>query len=73
MAYKNSLREEAIVRWLWAGILLVALMVAAGGITRLTGSGLSMLCGTISFTGEVNKSTTLSVQLPAQKPALDLD
>jgi heme a synthase len=28
--------------WLWSGVFLVTLMVAVGGITRLTGSGLSI-------------------------------
>jgi heme a synthase len=29
--------------WLWSGIILIVLMVAIGGITRLTGSGLSIV------------------------------
>ncbi|AHM62696.1 cytochrome oxidase assembly [Flammeovirgaceae bacterium 311] len=29
--------------WLWLGIILVSMMVLIGGITRLTGSGLSMV------------------------------
>lgn len=29
--------------WLWTGLVLIALMVIIGGITRLTGSGLSMV------------------------------
>lgn len=33
---------RAVAYWLWAGAGLVLLMVAIGGITRLTGSGLSM-------------------------------
>lgn len=36
-------KEGYIRRWLWLGILLVAGMVLIGGITRLTGSGLSMV------------------------------
>lgn len=35
--------QVIIIQWLWAGILLVTLMVVVGGITRLTGSGLSMV------------------------------
>lgn len=35
--------RTAIVIWLWSGIVLVVLMVAVGGATRLTGSGLSMV------------------------------
>lgn len=31
-----------IYRWLWLGIVLVLMLVAVGGITRLTDSGLSM-------------------------------
>ncbi|MEP2670230.1 MAG: COX15/CtaA family protein [Cyclobacteriaceae bacterium] len=29
--------------WLWVGILLIVLMIVVGGITRLTGSGLSIV------------------------------
>jgi heme a synthase len=29
--------------WLWAGIVLIAMMVIIGGVTRLTGSGLSIV------------------------------
>lgn len=36
--YKKFLRT-----WLWSGIILVIFMVAVGGITRLTGSGLSIV------------------------------
>lgn len=32
-----------VTRWLWAGFILVLAMVVIGGITRLTGSGLSMV------------------------------
>jgi heme a synthase len=32
-----------ISTWLWSGIVLVSLMVLIGGITRLTGSGLSIV------------------------------
>lgn len=35
--------KKAITAWLWSGILLVTLMVVIGGITRITGSGLSMV------------------------------
>lgn len=36
-------KEAYTKRWLWSGILLVSFMVLVGGITRLTGSGLSMV------------------------------
>lgn len=35
-------RARKIALWLWSGAALVFLMVVVGGITRLTGSGLSM-------------------------------
>ncbi len=35
--------EQYIKAWLWSGIVLVAIMVLIGGITRLTGSGLSIV------------------------------
>ncbi|ELR73440.1 Heme A synthase, cytochrome oxidase biogenesis protein Cox15-CtaA [Fulvivirga imtechensis AK7] len=35
--------RSAIIAWLWSGIFLVLLMVMVGGITRLTGSGLSIV------------------------------
>lgn len=38
MTYQNRI----IYNWLWLGIGLILLMVIVGGITRLTGSGLSM-------------------------------
>ncbi|HKP29259.1 MAG TPA: COX15/CtaA family protein [Gemmatimonadales bacterium] len=34
--------RRAIVAWLYTGCLLIALLVTVGGITRLTGSGLSI-------------------------------
>lgn len=34
--------NKYIRRWLWCGVALIFLMVLIGGITRLTGSGLSM-------------------------------
>lgn len=34
---------KLIKAWLWSGIVLVSLMVLIGGITRLTGSGLSIV------------------------------
>lgn len=34
---------SAIRRWLWSGAALILAMVVIGGITRLTGSGLSMV------------------------------
>ena len=37
-------RDKMLVRlWLWSGIILVIFMVAVGGVTRLTGSGLSIV------------------------------
>ena len=35
--------RSAILVWLWSGVFLVLLMVIVGGITRLTGSGLSIV------------------------------
>jgi len=35
-------RPAALARWLWGVALLVILVVAVGGITRLTESGLSI-------------------------------
>lgn len=36
--------DKTLLRpWLWSGIILVVFMVAVGGITRLTGSGLSIV------------------------------
>ena len=35
--------KNAVITWLWSGIFLVVLMVVIGGITRLTGSGLSIV------------------------------
>ncbi|MFH5832318.1 COX15/CtaA family protein [Halalkalibaculum sp. DA3122] len=48
--------DRAVAFWLWTGAGLVLLMVAIGGITRLTGSGLSMtdwnlLLGAVPPTG----------------------
>ncbi len=40
MASRKALRP--VVGWLWIGCLLIACMVVIGGITRLTGSGLSI-------------------------------
>lgn len=34
--------NKAVYYWLWSGVILVALMVIIGGMTRLTGSGLSI-------------------------------
>ena len=38
----TSSDKKLIRRWYWSGAILVLLMVIIGGITRLTGSGLSM-------------------------------
>jgi cytochrome c oxidase assembly protein subunit 15 len=35
--------DNYIKIWLWSGILLIVLMIVVGGITRLTGSGLSIV------------------------------
>ncbi|HET6528983.1 MAG TPA: COX15/CtaA family protein, partial [Balneolaceae bacterium] len=35
-------QNKYIRRWLWSGAVLIFLMTIIGGITRLTGSGLSM-------------------------------
>ena len=34
--------RRAVVAWLYAGCILIALLVTVGGVTRLTGSGLSI-------------------------------
>ena len=35
--------DQLVTRWLFGMALLVAIMVVIGGVTRLTGSGLSMV------------------------------
>ena len=35
--------KKAILIWLWTGMVMIVIMVAIGGITRLTHSGLSMV------------------------------
>ncbi|WP_372637606.1 COX15/CtaA family protein [Fodinibius sp.] len=35
-------QQKNVRRWLWTGAVLIFIMVVVGGITRLTGSGLSM-------------------------------
>lgn len=35
-------KKKYIARWLWTGVGLIFVMLVVGGITRLTGSGLSM-------------------------------
>lgn len=42
MQYTKSKNLRPVAIWLWTGAALVFLMVLVGGITRLTGSGLSM-------------------------------
>jgi cytochrome c oxidase assembly protein subunit 15 len=42
MEANERTRLAPVVRWLWSGAVLIACMVAIGGITRLTGSGLSI-------------------------------
>lgn len=39
----NILQKKYVTAWLYSGLVLVALMVVIGGITRLTQSGLSMV------------------------------
>ncbi|NVK52072.1 MAG: COX15/CtaA family protein [Flavobacteriaceae bacterium] len=39
----NATQKKYITTWLYSGLVLVALMVIIGGITRLTQSGLSMV------------------------------
>ncbi|MDA7648472.1 COX15/CtaA family protein, partial [Alphaproteobacteria bacterium] len=35
--------DQLVTKWLFCTALLVAIMVVIGGVTRLTGSGLSMV------------------------------
>jgi cytochrome c oxidase assembly protein subunit 15 len=35
-------KQKAVARWLFAGVIMLAIQIALGGITRLTGSGLSI-------------------------------
>lgn len=43
MELKNSPKQnKAVVVWLWTGVLMIVIQVLLGGITRLTGSGLSI-------------------------------
>lgn len=42
MGYNEGKNKQWVAIWLWSGAALVFLMVIIGGITRLTGSGLSM-------------------------------
>ncbi|MEO0312224.1 MAG: hypothetical protein RIQ89_1881, partial [Bacteroidota bacterium] len=42
MEIKNNYTLEPIARWYLAGAILIFLMVVIGGITRLTGSGMSI-------------------------------
>lgn len=39
----NTRSRELVLAWLWTLYALVLAMVMLGGITRLTGSGLSMV------------------------------
>jgi len=39
----KTIQERIVRNWLYSGLLLIALMVIIGGITRLTNSGLSMV------------------------------
>ena len=38
----NGVYNKYVAWWLWAGVLMIFLQVVIGGITRLTGSGLSI-------------------------------
>jgi len=38
----GNLTDRKVARWLLAGVLMVVIQIALGGITRLTGSGLSI-------------------------------
>lgn len=35
-------KNQFILKWLWAGLMLILIQIILGGITRLTGSGLSI-------------------------------
>ena len=35
-------KQKAVARWLFAGVIMLVIQIALGGITRLTGSGLSI-------------------------------
>ena len=39
----SSRSDQSVTKWLFCVALLVAIMVVIGGVTRLTGSGLSMV------------------------------
>jgi cytochrome c oxidase assembly protein subunit 15 len=43
MLMQTYANTKLLKAWLWSGIMLITLMVAIGGITRLTGSCLSMV------------------------------
>jgi cytochrome c oxidase assembly protein subunit 15 len=38
----NTYKQKAVARWLYAGVIMLVIQIALGGITRLTGSGLSI-------------------------------
>ena len=57
----NPTGKRWMIIWLWSGFLLVLLMVAIGGITRLTGSGLSMVEWNL-ITGAVPPTTDVEWQ-----------
>lgn len=42
LPHRNEKNVRLVAGWLWIGAILVFLMIIIGGITRLTGSGLSM-------------------------------
>ncbi len=42
MSNDSARRLRPVVIWLWVGCVMIAFMVAIGGVTRLTGSGLSI-------------------------------
>ena len=39
---ENSKKKKAVAIWLLIGVIMIIIQIALGGITRLTGSGLSM-------------------------------
>jgi len=58
--------NKAIVTWLWTGVVMIFLMVAIGGITRLTESGLSIvdwkpLMGTLPPLSEADWQETFNL------------
>ena len=40
----NDHKSKAVANWLLVGVAMTVIQIALGGITRLTGSGLSITC-----------------------------